>query len=48
MRTLEQVINNLPPARRAKVLARSREIVDEQIVGEPTQLPDDDTLKQPR
>ena len=32
MRTLEQVIDSLPPAERAKVLARSREIIAGEIV----------------
>jgi transcriptional regulator with XRE-family HTH domain len=32
MRTLQQVIASLPPAERAKVLARSREIIGEEIV----------------
>jgi|SRR5262249_45430932 transcriptional regulator with XRE-family HTH domain len=32
MRTLQQVIDSLPPAERAKVLARSREIISEEIV----------------
>jgi transcriptional regulator with XRE-family HTH domain len=32
MRTLEQVINSLPPAERAKVLARGQEIIAEEIV----------------
>jgi transcriptional regulator with XRE-family HTH domain len=32
MRTLEQVIDSLPPAERAKVLARGREIIAEEIV----------------
>jgi transcriptional regulator with XRE-family HTH domain len=32
MRTLQQVIDSLPPAERAKVLARSREIITEEIV----------------
>jgi acyl-CoA reductase-like NAD-dependent aldehyde dehydrogenase len=30
MRTLEQVIDSLPPAERAKVLARGREIIAEE------------------
>jgi transcriptional regulator with XRE-family HTH domain len=32
MRTLEQVIDSLPPAERAKVLARGREIIAGEIV----------------
>jgi DNA-binding XRE family transcriptional regulator len=32
MRTLKQVIDSLPPAERAKVLARGREVIAEEIV----------------